>query len=359
MVFKNTKQKVKVICKTHGQYEVNIHQHLKGQNCKKCMYEGGRNLTFKLDNYKFKEKSNLVHNFKYDYSNVNYVGNKFKVKILCPVHGLFEQRADRHMQGDGCIRCSGTYQYTLQDFVSKSQSIHGIVYDYTNVVYINNDTKVTILCPQHGDFEQIAKDHLKGSGCPICGKGSWTSEKFILEANKIHHNFYNYPSIISKNIIFPSVHTKIKIKCPIHSNFIQKASDHLRGSGCPKCNSSKGEKAICYYLDNNYITYKQQYKFDNCKYKKQLSFDFYIPSINLCIEYDGEQHFKPITFGGMKINESEEKFKKCQQRDKIKTQYCKDNNIELLRIPYTEFKNIEDILVKFLSKLNKSNKLNS
>lgn len=110
---------------------------------------------------------------------------------------------------------------------------------------------------------------------------------------------------------------------------------------CQKCTTSKGEKRIEKYLLDNNIEFKDQHRFQECKYNKTLPFDFYIPSMNLAIEYQGEQHYKSIKhFGG------EENFKIQQKRDQIKREYCKENHIRLLEIPYTDYNNIECILAK-------------
>ena len=119
----------------------------------------------------------------------------------------------------------------------------------------------------------------------------------------------------------------------------------LSGSGCPQCYMSHGERAISIYLKEHNINYSSQHTFDDCKYKYVLPFDFYLPDYNVCIEYDGGQHFKPVKwFGG------EEGFRKTQERDEIKTQYCKNNNIPLLRIRYDQ--DIVGVLYEFLSQYN-------
>ena len=114
-----------------------------------------------------------------------------------------------------------------------------------------------------------------------------------------------------------------------------------RGQRCPYCQTSKGEKKIKEYLDNNNIEYIQQYRFEDCRNKKPLPFDFYLPEYNMCIEYDGEQHFSENrAFGGA------DRFWITVIHDATKNQYCEDNNINILRIPFWELKNIEEILKK-------------
>jgi very-short-patch-repair endonuclease len=125
--------------------------------------------------------------------------------------------------------------------------------------------------------------------------------------------------------------SKLTIICKLHGQFTQSPNKHLLGQGCPKCISSKGENLILEFLKNNNIKYIQQYKFDDCKFIKNLFFDFYLPDFNFCIEYDGIQHYHPINwFGG------EEKLKLQRQKDEIKNSYCKNKNISLIRFNYNQ-----------------------
>ena len=112
---------------------------------------------------------------------------------------------------------------------------------------------------------------------------------------------------------------------------------------CPKCSNSKsvGEEAVENYLIKNNISYIFQYRFPDCKDKRTLPFDFYLIDLNTCIEFDGQHHFEPI-YG-------EERFKTTKLHDNIKNQYCQDNNITLIRIPYWDGHNIDKILDKKIS----------
>jgi len=159
-----------------------------------------------------------------------------------------------------------------------------------------------------------------------------TTEEFIEKAKKIHGNKYDY----SKSI-FINTRTKLEIICPIHGIFYQKANGHLNGKGCSKCNSSKGEIEVRKFLTNNNIIFEEQKRFKDCKNKLPLPFDFYIPSLNTVIEFQGEQHYTP-----MKYSNSKEKFIKTKINDKIKKEFCISNNINFIEIKYNE--DIESIL---------------
>lgn len=137
---------------------------------------------------------------------------------------------------------------------------------------------------------------------------------------------------------------KIEIICNKHGSFWQLPINHLRKTGCPTCRASKGEIEIENFLKSNNINFQFQKKFNECKNKKMLPFDFYLPEFNILIEYDGEQHYKVITWSKNK-HKNEQKFIDTKYKDSIKNNFAKTNNIKLIRIKYNE--SIEDKL-KFL-----------
>jgi hypothetical protein len=153
----------------------------------------------------------------------------------------------------------------------------------------------------------------------------------------VHKNKYNYDKekyLNSKN--------KIEIVCEIHGVFSQSPTEHLSGCGCPKCNSSKGENKIrCYLIDNN-IYFEEQKKFPDCRNLRSLPFDFYIPDLNILIEYQGELHFDKMRIKNKNL--AFEKLQRTKQNDQIKKEWCKNNNIKLLEILYTDYNEIENIL---------------
>ena len=277
----------------------------------------------------FLNKAKNIHNDKYDYSLVDYKNNDTKVKIICPTHGIFEQIPHHHTAGKGCKKCADDLKkLDIEIFINRSKKSHNNKYDYSLVDYKGAFNKVKIICPIHGVFSQKPCDHITGyRGCPKCG-GTMKSNtnEFILKAQKIHGNKYDYSLVDYKLCTI-----KVKIICSKHGIFDQKPTSHLSGKGCPVCNQSKGEKTIKNYLKDNNYNYIYQKTFDNCKNKKYLPFDFYLPDYNICIEYDGIQHYEPnIRFGG------EDGFKKIKINDKIKTDFCNNNNIKLIRINYKE-----------------------
>lgn len=290
----------------------------------------------RLDKETFIKKSKEIHNNKFDYSLVEYKNVRTLVKIICPNCGIFEQLPWTHMKGIGCSKCQNL---TNEKFIEKSNVKHNNKYEYSLVEVINNKVKVDIICKIHGIFKQRPDSHMRGSGCPICHVEniSLRKEKFIKKSNDIHNKTYNYEIV---NYI-DNKH-KVNIICKKHGIFEQRVGQHLSGSGCPICSSSRGEKKIIKLLNKRNIEFERQKKFNECKNKRELIFDFYLPKYNLCIEFNGKQHYESVEhFGG---NKSLEYTKK---NDSIKKSFCENNNIKLLVISYKE--KIEDVLIKFFN----------
>lgn len=212
------------------------------------------------------------------------------------------------------------------------------------VDYKGVKTKVLIICRKHGQFKQTPEIHLNGSGCQKCGYEynskyfSLNVKTFIDRANKIHNSRYRYDMVEYQNM-----HIKVNIICKIHGVFKQTPNNHLGGKGCPICNESKGEKTIKYFLDEWCVDYVQEKTFDGCKNIQSLYYDFYLPNNNLLIEYDGKQHYIPIDFFG-----GENALEQRKINDKIKNEFAKNNNINLLRISFNDFNNIEVLLNKHI-----------
>ena len=303
----------------------------------------------------FIRKALRKHGDRYDYSKVDYVNLDKKVLIICPKHDVFPQTPHNHLRGYNCRKCFDEKQayerkMTLEKFIKESNYVHGEgTYDYSKVVYINTYTEVTIICPKHGDFLQRPNNHLQGQGCKKCQYDKLSQlnrmllEEFIEKANKVHgEGTYDYSKV---NYI--NANTKIIIICPKHGKFKQMPYAHLQGQGCSKCNSSKGEIIVRKFLIENKIEFEEQKQFDDCRNKLPLRFDFYIPQYNLCIEYDGEQHFNPSAFNSRKVSEDVKlkNLKLIQHRDEIKNEYCKNKGINLLRIKYNE--NAENKLIEY------------
>ena len=240
---------------------------------------------------------------------------------------------------------------TQQQFIDKATKIHNNFYDYSLVNYINSLTKIKIICPKHGEFEQQPNNHLMKQGCVKCMgdrvRNARISNKtnFIKKSKLIHGEKYDY-SLVN----YKTGKDKVIIICSIHGEFLQTPFAHSSPSmrqGCPFCKISKGEDEIEKFLIKNNIEYIREHKFNNCvnpKTNKHLPFDFFIPNKNIIIEYHGEQHYKEYknyfqAAGGLKGR---------QYRDKIKLKFCNQNKITYIVISYKEFNNINHILTNIL-----------
>jgi len=324
--YKNVTLKVDIMCKKHGPFKQSPYKHMNKQGCPRCARELKKYNALTTKSFIIKAKK--VHGNRYDYSNVEYKKSGLKVKIICRKHGIFEQTPNNHLMGMNCWKCSNeerTLRLNTKDFIKKARKIHGRKYIYSSVDYKGWYVAVKIKCRKHGFFFQAPGVHLRKKGCPICGRWNLlNTKKFVKKAKKIHGKKYIYSTVDYKNS-----RTKVKIKCRKHGLFETNPNAHLQGSGCPLCQESSGERKIALFLDSHRIKYIREKTFKKCKNKKNLFFDFYIPSLKTCIEYDGIQHFKPCGyFGGTAV------FKTIKKSDAIKNNFCLKNDIRLIRISY-------------------------
>jgi hypothetical protein len=254
----NSYTKVIIICSKHGEFLQLPSKHLNGQGCPHCAG------NVKETKSSFIEKAVLKHGDKYDYSKVNYINCNTNVTIICPLHGEFEQTPYAHLNSCGCIHCAkdlapiNRRQYDLNSFIERAVTVHGDKYDYSKVDYINETTKVEIICLQHGSFYQLPNSHVsRKSGCIKCGHNSMstslqhTGESFMQQAIKRHGDKYDYSSVKYSGYFKP-----VEIICPKHGPFMQLPRDHMDYCGCPKCGSeclvSTEHKEIIDFIKNNF-----------------------------------------------------------------------------------------------------------
>ena len=244
-------EKVTIICPIHGKFNQLAYAHKQGKGCTKCGIEKNRlSIQKKID------ESNKIHNNKYNYSEVQYTNMNQKVTIICPIHGEFRQTINSHLNGSGCYECLNNKTKNLN--IQKANKIHNNKYDYSKVQYTNMNQKVTIICPIHGEFRQIFKLHLNGSGCPKCLGRTLSKNEKLIKLNKIHNNKYNYSKVNKFNS-----KDKVTIICPIHGEFKQLFSSHMAGHGCQKCSielnalSYFNKPTRLYYI---YLSDKNLYK---------------------------------------------------------------------------------------------------
>lgn len=296
-------------------------------------------MSKKLTLEEFIDKANKVHGGKYDYNKVVYVNRQTKVNITCSIHGDFEQTPCNHLNGHGCHKCNGFDKIKTEEFILKANEIHGDKYDYSNVQYVSSLKKVLIGCKEHGLFSQRPNDHLNGKGCPLCG-----IKKCSEKRKKTTEDFINEAIIVHGNrydyskVKYGGYHNNVEIICNKHGSFFQKPSKHLMGQGCPICKASSLENKVRKILSENKIEFNEQKKFKWLKNKQLLTLDFFLPQYNIAIECQGEQHYKPIKFfGGF------ERFLDDKNRDMVKYNLCNKHNINVL---YVNKDNVNDLLNK-------------
>lgn len=275
-----------------------------------------------------------------------YIDARTPIKHRCRIDGhIWNVAPYVILRGDGCPKCAGNAKKTTQEYIDELSIINSDIEVLEE--YINSTTPIAHRCKIDGNIWNISPANvLNGRGCPIC--------KAILLSNifkKTHQQYIEELSVANPDIEaigeYINAKTPILHRCKIDGHkWMIAPSNILSGQGCPVCQESNGERTIRQWLQNNGFSFYYQYKFNDCCDKKPLPFDFYLPTFNICIEYDGLQHFQPIDFA----NKGEEwafiNFQTAQYHDKLKNKYCQDNNIPILRIPY--FKNIEEELEKFL-----------
>jgi len=286
----------------------------------------------------FIERASVKYNNKYDYSKVSFTCGLDKVIIRCPVHGDFTQQVYYHVNIGGCRRCGIEKRASLHSkgivkFIEEASKKYNGKYDYSKFIYTNNKNKSIITCPFHGDFLMKPENHLNGNECPECKRVKYNQNEAIEKCFNMHGNKYDYSKFIYINST-----TKSIIICKKHGEFMQTPAHHWNGNGCPICKESKGENLVRNILIKKNIKYITQHKFKDCRGKRHLlPFDFYLPDLNVVIEYQGRQHYN-------KTGTWESAFEKTILTDKIKKEYCMNNNINLLEIPYYE-KNVENIIL--------------
>lgn len=270
-----------------------------------------------------------------------YINAKTPILHICKIDNYVWKAAPTDiLSGKGCPKCAGNLKFTHQEYVRRLHEINPNIIPLEE--YANSTTKIMYECLIDGyKWKAIPNSTLRGEGCPKCGgKLKKTHEEYVTEVSLINQD-------IEVLDIYISAITPIRHKCKIDGYIWYARPDKiLHGCGCPQCNESLGERKIRQWLNKHNIEYIYQHKFENCKDKYVLPFDFYIPNYNLCVEFDGIQHFEVTDFAGEGETIAKEKFEYTQKHDSIKNKYCENNDIKLLRIPY--FKNIEEELNNFL-----------
>ena len=266
----------------------------------------------------------------------DYINARTKTLHHCIVHDIFwDAVPDKVLQGRGCKLC-GEERYRNKRAKPIEQYIEELKIKNPGLTligeYKNEKTPIEHYCNVHNISFDISPDNaLKGKGCKYC-----KSDKISLTIKKTEEQYIKELAAKNPNLQlvgeYTGTNTLTKHKCLIH-NFLWDAqpANILYGCGCPICKSSKGEKEVKSWLDNKNISYIPQKTFIDCCDKKMLPFDFYLNDLNVCIEYQGRQHYESIDYFG-----GDESLQYTQYHDEFKKEYCIKNNIKLICIPYWE-----------------------
>lgn len=346
----NAYDNVTITCKKHGDFNKKAYAHINGkQGCPLCS-----------DNFRTKkmiiDEASKIFGEEYDYSLVNDAYPNEKIKIICKKHGIFEKTPYEHLsKKSGCPLCSlEKKKKKIEDFIKDSNINERKI----NIIgqYDSMTKPLEFQCGVCGYKWKTTPTKIQcGEGCPKCSKSIRpTNDEFIAKASYIHGNKYDY-SLCDISKATQEDNNKVRIICPKHGPFMQSYHLHLNGGGCPYCSESSIEEKTRLMLERNSINYIQYWKHEKLRNKLPLSIDFYLPDINVAIECQGEQHFKPITsFGGIEVYEKQHK------NDILKHSFCKDNNIKLLYYAETKhdtflnekiFKTVEGLLSEIKSSI--------
>lgn len=274
-------------------------------------------------------------------------GCETRIEVWCgnPNHKSYEVRFQHFKDNRRCKQCrkEEKLKWTKEKIIKYVEDNGYVFIKFIKFNYSKSIIEIWCGNSNHSHKISTFNDFQQNGRCRECGNENkiiWTKEKII---DFVENNNYNFIEFIN----YKGYLSRIKISCGKHGSYEVDFGNFKNGFRCPYCNmesiESKGEKEVEKILKKFKVKYNKQHTFEDCKYKKYLPFDFYLPDFNIIIEYDGEYHFEIIEhFGGFN------KFIDTKIRDTIKNIYCKDNNIKLIRIPYWDFNDIDKILSKEL-----------
>jgi hypothetical protein len=277
MIYINSRTKIILVCKKHGDFIVAPKDHLcYKRGCPICS-----GVRYNLET--FLDAAKKVHGNRFLYDQVIFQNVKCKIIIGCKIHGDFCQTPDKHLSGQGCPKCKKSAHKDLVYIINEGSKIHANRYDYSKAIFKRMYDNIEIICEQHGSFWQTPHNHLSGQGCPQCARENTrlTINEFITKANLVHNNKFDYSNVNYVNCI-----TEVEIICPQHGSFWQTAGGHLAGHNCPKCAYYISDKETA-WLDSLGIIeeYRQKTIYYDGGHFKVDAFD---PITNTVYEFDGD-----------------------------------------------------------------------
>lgn len=296
----------------------------KGQRCPKCS-KMRMGIKQSLTQAEFDRRIAKLNHGRYRVLS-KYTTSASKVKVKCLKCGnIFYAPAHNLMKGSGCPYCMPSAKLTNEEFKRRVAQKNNGQFTFLEP-YINTETKILCKCNKCG-YEWKTSPHafFNTKGCPRCQTNHvYTTDEFKWKLKRVFDDEYELVGDYKPNKKLMFKHNKCG------HTFIARPADLLRDNdGCSYCNRSKGERRIENILRHNHVEFIPQYKFVDCKYKRHLPFDFYLPHMGIAIEYDGSQHTQINHF-----RRTKEIFDEAHLRDQVKTWYCRSHSIQLIRIPY-------------------------
>ena len=291
-----------ITCPDHGKFSLLPMSHARGSGCPKCNIKITAKKGPAVTTESFIARLEDIYPGEYDASRVEYLGQNIPVTLICKQHGTEFTRNPRSLyMGYGCPICK--VRRLAAEWLDGSMSKHEGYYTYDKVKYVNAYTNVTITCPEHGDFQQRPNSHLSGHGCPECGVISKTipPDAYARRVKELHPEL-----ILDERSVYTGYHHHITVKCLKHDYVSALAGELLRvhrngipvKGGCPVCTSSKGARRTYEFLMRLGVDIVREYRHPALPSRR---YDFYLPKLNILIEYDGRQHVEPVKhWGGLK-----------------------------------------------------------
>lgn len=345
VTYVNANTPVTIICPTHGPFQQTPWNHLKG-GCSRCAAEAravARRATVDVATV-YAAAAQKGYELVDQPIKLKQVPLTTRVKLKCPSHNHAFSSTVKALISDArnCPKCKGfrisdSKTVAFQEFLERAKAVHSDKYSYNEATYKGLMQPMEIVCQQHGSFTQAPVHHLSNKGCVICNRtGSYLTTEVLQQQLK---ELYGDDATISfDNVVHDPDSRYITITCETHGDVRALKASVRRGRGCPKCYpKSRGEAILAYMLSKYKVSFIEQYKFEGCVHKAPLPFDFFLPDLNVCIEYQGPQHYRPVdAFGGV------ETFEKVQVRDKVKRDFCRAEGLKLIEI--SEDDDIETVI---------------
>lgn len=340
--YTNTFSEILVTCNHHNfQWKTRVGNFIiEKSKCKSCLndkkIENSKNISFN----KIKEKCDKMN---YSFIGLKDKDKNFNVKekliIKCNIDNkVWYPSTDNFIRkNSNCPTCSNEtgipINYMIEDIIKKSKETKRTITNLYSIKYATS--KLNVICDKCShSWNSNYKSFIKHHGCRKCLNINKLTTIDAITKIKEKCELLNYDFLKFKtpNNLYENIKTKIQIKCNKNHIFEISYNNFIHSEqGCSICKESKGEVKIRLFLNQNKIVFIPQHRFSECRNKRPLPFDFYVPTYNLLIEYDGQQHFEQINFNGNKTN-----LEYIKNNDLIKNDFCKKNNINILRINYND-----------------------